>query len=144
MFIGNLWPCTLIFIYLWHVWKFLSLPGSSDRGIFQARILKWVAISYSRGSSWLRDQTHVLHIYLHWPTGSLPLAPNKWSHLSGAEGGDAAGAGQREPCLHCVSFGHSLGHKRAVQSTGLSGFKSLLCRLPAAWPGASSVLYFKL
>ena len=27
------------------------LPGSSDHGIFQARILEWVAISYSRGSS---------------------------------------------------------------------------------------------
>ena len=28
-----------------------SLPGSSVRGILQARILKWVAISFSRGSS---------------------------------------------------------------------------------------------
>ena len=29
----------------------ISLPGSSARGIFQARILEWVAISCSRGSS---------------------------------------------------------------------------------------------
>ena len=36
-----------------------SPPGSSDHGILQARILEWVAISYSRESSWLRDQTHV-------------------------------------------------------------------------------------
>ena len=36
-----------------------SLPGSSGHGILQARILEWVAISYSRGSSWLKDQTHV-------------------------------------------------------------------------------------
>ena len=28
-----------------------SLPGSSVHGIFQARILEWVAIFYSRGSS---------------------------------------------------------------------------------------------
>ena len=28
-----------------------SLPGSAAHGIFQARILKWVAISYSNGSS---------------------------------------------------------------------------------------------
>ena len=28
-----------------------SLPGSSIRGIFQARILEWSAISFSRGSS---------------------------------------------------------------------------------------------
>ena len=34
-----------------------SLPGSSICGIFQARILKWVAISFSRGSSQPRDWT---------------------------------------------------------------------------------------
>ena len=36
-----------------------SPPGSSVRGVLQARILKWVAISISRGSSQPRDQTHV-------------------------------------------------------------------------------------
>ena len=36
-----------------------SLPSSSVHGIFQARILELVAISHSRGSSRLRDQTHV-------------------------------------------------------------------------------------
>ena len=36
-----------------------SLPGSSVHGILQARILEWVAISFSRGSSWPRDQTQV-------------------------------------------------------------------------------------
>ena len=34
-----------------------SLPGSSVHGILQARILKWVAISFFRGSSQLRDRT---------------------------------------------------------------------------------------
>ena len=34
-----------------------SLPGSSVYGIFQARILKWVAISFSRASSQPRDRT---------------------------------------------------------------------------------------
>ena len=33
--------------------------GSSAHGILQARILEWVAISFSRGSSRLRDQTWV-------------------------------------------------------------------------------------
>ena len=33
-----------------------SLPGSSVHGIFQARILEWVAILFSRGSSPTRDQ----------------------------------------------------------------------------------------
>ena len=32
-----------------------SLPGSSVHGVFQARILEWVAISFSRGSSPSRD-----------------------------------------------------------------------------------------
>ena len=36
-----------------------SLPGSSVHGIFQARILEWVAISFSRGSSQSRDWTWV-------------------------------------------------------------------------------------
>ena len=37
----------------------MSLPGSSVHGIFQAKILEWVAISFSRGSSQLRDWTHI-------------------------------------------------------------------------------------
>ena len=36
-----------------------SLPVSSVHGILQARILEWVAIAFSRGSSWPRDQTQV-------------------------------------------------------------------------------------
>ena len=36
-----------------------SPPGSSVHGILQARILEWVAIFYSRRSSWPRDWTHV-------------------------------------------------------------------------------------
>ena len=39
-----------------------SLPGSSIHGIFQARILEWIAISFSRGSSWPRDRTQVPRI----------------------------------------------------------------------------------
>ena len=39
-----------------------SLPGSSVQGISQARILEWVAISFSRGSSLPRDQTQVFCI----------------------------------------------------------------------------------
>ena len=34
-------------------------PGSSVHVILQARIVEWVAISFSRGSSWLRGWTHV-------------------------------------------------------------------------------------
>ena len=36
-----------------------NLPGSSVHGISQSRILEWVAIPFSRGSSWPRDRTHI-------------------------------------------------------------------------------------
>ena len=39
-----------------------SPPGSSVHGILQARVLEWVTISFSRGSSWPRYRTQVSHI----------------------------------------------------------------------------------
>ena len=54
-----------------------SLPGSSVHGIIQARILEWVAMPSSKGSSGLRDQTQCLFHLLHWRVGSLPLAPHE-------------------------------------------------------------------
>ena len=39
-----------------------SLPGSSVHRTLQARILEWVAISFSRGSSWLKDLVQVSFI----------------------------------------------------------------------------------
>ena len=42
--------------------KDCSPPGSSVHGILQARILEWVAIAFSRGSSWPRDRSQVSHI----------------------------------------------------------------------------------
>ena len=43
---------------LWDLMGY-SLPSSSVHGIFQARILEWVAISLSSRSSWPRDWTQV-------------------------------------------------------------------------------------
>ena len=67
-----------------------SPPGSSVHGIPQARILEWVAIFFSRGSSWPRDQTWVLSLLL-WQADYLSLSSPrkpivfchtgvKWSH----------------------------------------------------------------
>ena len=58
-----------------------SPPGSSMHGMCQARILEWVAISFSRGSSWSRDRTWVpciscigRQILYCWATGEvLPI-----------------------------------------------------------------------
>ena len=59
-----------------------SPSGSSVHGIFQARILHWLAISFSRGSSWPRDQTHVSGIFCisrqilyHCATREVPSFP---------------------------------------------------------------------
>ena len=56
-----------------------SLPGSFVHGIFQARILKWVAISSHSGSSLPRDWTHVSCIasrfFTHWAIGEAPPIP---------------------------------------------------------------------
>ena len=64
-----------------------SLPGFSVHGIFQARVLEWVAISFSRGSSWPRDWTQVSCIagrrFTLWATREAqlylqrPFIPNK-------------------------------------------------------------------
>ena len=44
-----------------------SPPGSSVHGISQASILEWVAISFSKGSSWHRNWTHVSCIDSQFP-----------------------------------------------------------------------------
>ena len=46
-------------------------------GILQTKILEWVDLPSSRGSSWPRDQTQIscLLCFLHWRMGSWPLAP---------------------------------------------------------------------
>ena len=71
-----------------------SQPGSSVHGIFLARILEWVAISYSRGSSWPRNQTLVSCVSCiaggflmasHW--GSAGQIRGSWSpwHTAGPD-----------------------------------------------------------
>ena len=39
-----------------------SPPGSSVHGVLQVRILEWVVIPFSRGSSRPRDQAHVSYV----------------------------------------------------------------------------------
>ena len=62
--------CVCVCVYMWLLCQSLScvrlcdsmdysLPGSSVHGIFQARRLECVAISFSRESSLPRDQTQV-------------------------------------------------------------------------------------
>ena len=66
--------CAQSHLTLCHV-MVCSLPSPSVHGVFQARILEWVAISYCRGSSWPRNRIHVSsvsftgrQILYHWAT----------------------------------------------------------------------------
>ena len=82
-----------------------SLPGSSVHRILQARVLEWVAISISKGSSWPRDWTWVSRIagrcFTVWATREAPYIrkenlkslekhlPNTYSsHKPGKDPGD--------------------------------------------------------
>ena len=67
------------------------LPGSSVHGILQARILEWVAIPFSRGSSPPRDRTHfcffcigrrVLYRLSHLGNPIISLLWVKWEFIS--------------------------------------------------------------
>ena len=68
-----------LFATSWTVVCQASLP----MGFFQARIMEWVAISSSRGSSWPRDWTHVSCVFCigrwilyHWATWETPSIIN--------------------------------------------------------------------
>ena len=60
----------LLFVTPWAV----SPPGSSVHGILQVRILQWVAMLSSRGSSQIRNRTLISYsscaVY-HWATGEV-------------------------------------------------------------------------
>ena len=70
-----------------------SLPDFSVHGIFQARVLEWVTISFSRGSSWPRSWTRVSRIagrrFTVWATREAQCDPidikkrvRKWSWIT--------------------------------------------------------------
>ena len=71
-----------------------SSPSSSVHGIFQARILEWVAIYSSRGSSQTRDWTPVSCFSLHLQADSLLL-----SHLGSPVYPKARGNILQTPCV---------------------------------------------
>ena len=69
-----------------------SLQGCSLHGILQARVLEWVAISFSKGSSRPRDQTRVscipgrrFNLLSHRPKNvhNLILRPHEYVTLHG-------------------------------------------------------------
>ena len=90
-----------------------SPPGSSVYGILQARILQWVAMSSSRGSSCPRDRTHIScishlgrRILYSWDTWEAPdqdytgckCQSLTWSPVHGTPGPVLLAALQGHPC----------------------------------------------
>ena len=60
-----------------------SLPGSSVHGVFQARVLEWFAISFSRVSFPPRDRTQISHVlgrrFTIWATREDPWDIHRYS-----------------------------------------------------------------
>ena len=65
-----------------------SLSGPSVHGLLQARILEWVAMPSSRGSSRPRDQTHVSYVSCIGKWILLPLATPGSPSWGSASSGD--------------------------------------------------------
>ena len=73
-----------------------SPPGSPVHGILQARILEWVAMPSSRGSSQPRDQTHISNISC---TGRFFTTSATWEALNPTAAAAAAKSLQSCPTL---------------------------------------------
>ena len=80
----NYIPCALCLVtqsrlILWNP-TYCSPLGFSVHVLFQARILEWVAISYSRGSFWSRYQTWISCIGRWIFATKPPGKPNLWEY----------------------------------------------------------------
>ena len=72
-----------------------SLPGSFVHGISQARILEWVAIPFSRRSSWSRDWTQVSRIAGRFSTTWVTREVARQWYYSIPKSWGRAGEGER-------------------------------------------------
>ena len=79
--LGNVYACMLSHVWLCNLMD-CSQPDSFVHGNFQARILEWIAISFSRESPWPRDRMQVSFtaggFFTIWATRE---ADEKSSHL---------------------------------------------------------------
>ena len=112
-----------------------SLPGSSVHGIFQARVLEWVAISFSRGSSWPRDWTRISCIagrrFTVWATRAHRRQQTIFIHLFSVVLG-----------LPCCAQTFSCYSKRGPLSS--CGAQALKHRLQKFWLLGSAVVAHRL
>ena len=102
--------------------------GFSVHGILQARILEWVAMPSSRGSSPPKELNPISCHLLHWQAGSLPLEPSGKApcnptqqilHEQSSSGQSAWGPGKPE-CLFSRSSQTSRGNTTNALITNIS------------------------
>ena len=113
-----------------------SLPDSSVHGILQARILEWVAISFSRGCSQPRDWTWVSHIagrrFTLWATReaaaakSLQSWPTLCNPIDGSPPGSAIPGILQARILEWVAISFSRGCSQPRDWTRVSCVASRL------------------
>ena len=79
-----------------------NLPGSSVHGIFQAIVLEWAAISFSRGSSWPWDPTWVSCIvdrrFTIWATRDVRPRVRPWKKSKSVSCFPCGSAGKESSC----------------------------------------------
>ena len=111
-----------------------SPPGSSVHGILQARILEWIAIPFSRGSFWPRDQTRVFFIagrfFTVWATGkiTLSLAPVYSFELKAQSDGLDSLLKNNEWCQVLLVFPWALSSKAPFPSHWVGVWKAPLVK----------------
>ena len=105
-----------------------SPPGSSVNGILQARILEWVTIPFSGGSSWPRDWTHMFCIAGSFFTTEPPEKPQNMWHwrLQGLHMEKQEGVRSREPTLYICS---QIGRINIVKMSILLQYCSILSKV---------------
>ena len=117
-----------------------SPPGSSVHGILQARILKWVAISYSRGSSQPRGQICISYVCISSLAGGFFTTSCTWETFP--VGGKGLinflltedtfsssnvhwrGGGQCHMRRQKRASSHSFAHEGEVAASGLSSVRA--------------------
>ena len=85
-----------------------SLPGSSIHGIPQARILEWVAMPFSRGSSQPKDWIHVSYVCIlvlasRFFTTSTTWEALEWVAISSSRGYSRPRDWTCDSCFYCIS-----------------------------------------
>ena len=96
-----------------------SLPGSSVRGILQARVLEWVAVSFSRRSSQPRDRSRVSHIAAA-AAKSLQSCPTLCDPIDGSPPGSPVPGILQARTLEWVAISFSNAWKWKVKVKSLS------------------------